>query len=79
MTREFQLVDGGDAVVPEEPVDEQFNGEIGPETPDADALEQATLADPAENAEPEGELPIEADPADAVEQRRAVPGVDEYE
>lgn len=79
MTSEFQLLDGGDAVTPETTAGEQPLDRIAPDAPDADALEQAAPADPAEAIEPDDELPFEADPADAADQRRAVPGVNEYE
>lgn len=52
-----------------------------PETPEADAAEQARNAGepiPAEEPEP-AEAPLDADPADVVEQHRVVPVDDSYD
>jgi hypothetical protein len=53
--------------------------ELGFEVPEADAAEQAQLAEPDDDEvdEPSGPLPDEADPADVAEQRTGVPRDDE--
>ncbi|MDQ1653253.1 MAG: hypothetical protein QOI35_2453 [Cryptosporangiaceae bacterium] len=59
-------------------------GELGPEVPEADALDQATPAtadfepDPASGFG-DDEPPDEADPADVIEQRTEVRGLGEDE
>ncbi|GAA0902653.1 hypothetical protein [Pseudonocardia zijingensis] len=56
---------------------------MGIEDPDADVVEQLQSADDTDDtdepaAEPQ-DLPSEADPADVVEQRLAVPTDDDYD
>lgn len=51
--------------------------ERDPETPQADAVEQATTADPAEE-EPEVHRGLEVTDYDATEQARALPPEDDY-
>lgn len=54
---------------------------MNPETPDADAAEQARQADelPEENEVAPTDRPLDADPADLVDQHREEPLDDAYE
>ncbi|MDI2029454.1 hypothetical protein QFW96_12565 [Saccharopolyspora sp. TS4A08] len=54
---------------------------MNPETPEADAVEQARRAEdlPDEDESAAVEIPLDADPADVSEQYRTVPVDDEYD
>lgn len=56
---------------------------MDPETPEADAAEQARQAeddfDEQENEAVLAEVPVDANPADLAEQQQVVPDVDTYE
>jgi hypothetical protein len=53
---------------------------VGLEVPEADAVEQSLVADPGDQRIPDAaDLPLEADVADATDQRRSVPREEEYE
>ncbi|MBA2769135.1 MAG: hypothetical protein H0U35_08405 [Sporichthyaceae bacterium] len=50
-----------------------FDGEVGAEVPDADALEQRRPVSVSDQRDDElAEFPVEADPADRAEQARVV-------
>ncbi|MEE6258295.1 hypothetical protein [Plantactinospora sonchi] len=61
------------------PGDHLAPDERDPEAPDADAVEQATVADPATEDQPEVQRGLEVDEYDALEQSRVVgPQDDDY-
>ncbi|MPZ60001.1 MAG: hypothetical protein GEU93_01640 [Propionibacteriales bacterium] len=51
---------------------EEFEGDVGPEAPEADIFEQRTEAGPHDEAPPRRDVPLEVDAADAAEQDREV-------